>query len=206
MSPWLLLLLPCLPTSYTSSTFPCPTNPGERFPPSHRSVHQLRPQDIGILASLGDSITAGTGALASNILEVLDENRGSAYSTGADGDWRSCPSLYNYLRQYNPQLRGGSHGSTRVIEIPFKRLGFGERGLNLSRSGAVTEDLPGMAKTLIKMVKYIFSDPDQIQAIPGWRKQWKLVTILIGNNDQCGKSCISTFQRLGLSRYSGSII
>ena len=42
----------------------------EHHPPAHRTVHQLRPVDIDIIASLGDSITAGTGAKARNIFEV----------------------------------------------------------------------------------------------------------------------------------------
>ena len=42
----------------------------ERHPPAHRTVNQLRPADIDIIASLGDSITAGTGAKARNIFEV----------------------------------------------------------------------------------------------------------------------------------------
>ena len=42
----------------------------ERHPPAYRTVHQLRPVDIDIIASLGDSITAGTGAKARNIFEV----------------------------------------------------------------------------------------------------------------------------------------
>merc|ERR1719317_431369 len=92
------------------------------------------PQDIEFVASLGDSITAGTGALASNLLEVLDENRGSTYFTGGDGDWRSCPSIYNFIKSYNYKVKGGASGSTRVFEIPFKRKGFGERGL--ARDGA----------------------------------------------------------------------
>ena len=50
--------------------FPCPAHYSEPAPPTNRSVHQLRPQDIGLVASVGDSITAGTGALASNILQV----------------------------------------------------------------------------------------------------------------------------------------
>ena len=47
----------------------------------------------------------GTGALASNLLEVLDENRGSTYFTGGDGDWRSCSSIYNFIRNYNYKVK-----------------------------------------------------------------------------------------------------
>ena len=43
-----------------------------------------------------------------------------------------------------------------MFEIPFKRKGFGERGLNLSVSGAVAEDLPGMVRTLVKEVTSSF--------------------------------------------------
>ena len=43
------------------SYFPCPTRYNEPHPPQlgNRTVHQLRPQDVEFVASLGDSITAG---------------------------------------------------------------------------------------------------------------------------------------------------
>jgi hypothetical protein len=43
------------------SYFPCPTRYYEPHPPrpGNRTVHQLRPQDVEFVASLGDSITAG---------------------------------------------------------------------------------------------------------------------------------------------------
>ena len=40
----------------------------------------------------------------------------------------------------------------RKIIITHQRKGFGERGLNLSVSGAVAQDVPEMAKQLVKMV------------------------------------------------------
>jgi len=181
-----------IPRSSYLSSFPCPTRYHEPHPPKpgNRTVDQLRPQDIEFVSSLGDSITAGTGAFASNLLEVLDENRGSTYFTGGDGTWQTCPSVYNFIKNYNYKVKGGAYGSTRVFEIPFKRKGFGERGLNLSVSGAVAEDLPGMVRTLVK----------EIKKMPGWWRKWKMVSILIGHNDLCSKSCISTLQSLGLSR------
>lgn len=42
------------------------------------SVHRLRPGDIDILGALGDSLTAGFGAAAKHLFEVLKENRGLA--------------------------------------------------------------------------------------------------------------------------------
>ena len=53
---------------------------------SNRTVWNLRPQDIGLVASLGDSITAATGAKADTILGVMDENRGSSFMTGGRVD------------------------------------------------------------------------------------------------------------------------
>ena len=29
---------------------------------------------------------------------MLDENRGSSYFTGADEDWRRCPSVHNFIK------------------------------------------------------------------------------------------------------------
>jgi len=182
-----LILL--LPRTSCTSTFPCPPV-AEEHAPSRRTVHQLRPQDIGLVASLGDSITAGTGALATNILEVLNENRGSTYLTGGDGDWTSCLSVHNLLRQFNPSVRGGSRGSTRVLDIPLKPAATGDPGLNLSMSGAVAADLPAMTHSLV----------NKIRVMEGWREEWKLVSILIGHNDICSKSCVSPLQQLGLSR------
>ena len=42
-----------------SSPFPCPLTYHEPYAPSIRTVNQLRPQDIDIVASIGDSISAG---------------------------------------------------------------------------------------------------------------------------------------------------
>ena len=110
--------------------FPCRTEYPETRHLYQRTVHTLRPQDVDIVASVGDSITAGTGALASNILEVNDENRGSTYFTGSDGDWASCPSVYNFIKNYNPRVTGGATGRTRIVMLPLKKEEVGDSGLN----------------------------------------------------------------------------
>lgn len=46
------------------------------------SVHRLRPGDVDIVAAMGDSLTAGNGAVASNIFDVFTENRGMSWSIG----------------------------------------------------------------------------------------------------------------------------
>ncbi|XP_023338111.1 phospholipase B1, membrane-associated [Eurytemora carolleeae] len=149
--------------------FPCEPE-GNYSYNSVRTVHQVRPQDIGIIGALGDSLTAGTGAKAKNILEVLDENRGVSFTTGGEGDWKSSPTLANFIRVFNPNLKGASYGNTRAVMIPFEESAGGIKGLNLSKSGSQAKDLPEMARHLVHMV----------QRIPNWENEWKLFTILIG--------------------------
>ena len=134
------------------SRFPCRTEYRESRQLYQRTVHTLRPQDVDIVASVGDSITAGTGALATNILEVNDENRGSTYFTGSDGDWASCPSVFNFIKNYNPGVTGGATGRTRIVMLPLRKEEVGDSGLNLSVSGAVAEDVPAMMRRLVNMV------------------------------------------------------
>ena len=61
--------------------FPCRTEYRETSQPYRRTVHSLRPRDVDIVASVGDSITAGAGALANNILEVNDVKVPQRYFT-----------------------------------------------------------------------------------------------------------------------------
>lgn len=51
-------------------------------------MHRLRPGDIDVIGALGDSLTAGNGALATNVLQVLIENKGVSWSIGGQGTWR----------------------------------------------------------------------------------------------------------------------
>ena len=60
--------------------FPCrhlSASPGIPY-----SVHRLRPGDIRVIAGMGDSITAGTGALAENVKQILTEYVGVSFSVG----------------------------------------------------------------------------------------------------------------------------
>ena len=69
-------------------------------------------------------------------------------------------------------------------------LHSGDPGLNLSVSGAVAEDVPGMVRRII----------DMVQAVPGWQTKWKMISLLIGHNDLCSKSCTTTWQALGITK------
>ena len=64
--------------------FPCALAHTSRRRSAYRptSVHKLRPGDIEVIASLGDSLSAGLGALARSEFQLLIENRGVAWSGG----------------------------------------------------------------------------------------------------------------------------
>lgn len=71
-----------------STRFPCdPSGPGRRSAVPPNSVHTLRPGDIDIIGAIGDSLTAGNGAFATNILHVFIENKGVSWSIGGQGTW-----------------------------------------------------------------------------------------------------------------------
>ena len=74
------------------------TLPGGRSPEVPESVHRLRPGDIDVIAAMGDSLTAGAGLYATNLLEVFIENRGASAFIGGQGTWRTHLTLPNILK------------------------------------------------------------------------------------------------------------
>jgi len=154
-------------------------------------VHRLRPQDIVILGAVGDSISAGVGATARNIIDVFIEDRGVSFVTGGEGSWDSTSSLANILKQFNPGLEGVSYGKTRAF-LPLGRDEEEEVGFNLSQSRSLARDVPGMVERLVRRIR---------DRVPAWRKVWKLVTILVGHNDVCNHTCDRTLLRdLGIDK------
>ena len=61
--------------------FPCNVSLGVSAEPPE-SVHRLRPGDIDIVGAMGDSLTAANGAMALNVLQVANENRGLSWTGG----------------------------------------------------------------------------------------------------------------------------
>lgn len=89
--------------------FFCDVNgPGARSVVPPQSVHQLKPGDIDIIAAMGDSLTAGNGAMALDILQIFVESKGISWSIGGDADWRKYLTLPNILKEFNPNLYGYS--------------------------------------------------------------------------------------------------
>ncbi|XP_043797712.1 phospholipase B1, membrane-associated-like isoform X4 [Apis laboriosa] len=77
--------------------FPCNLT-DSRSPIVPNSVHRLRPGDIDVIAAIGDSLTAGVGIFATNLIELSIENRGASFSIGGEGTWRTYLTLPNIFK------------------------------------------------------------------------------------------------------------
>ncbi|EEB19895.1 phospholipase B, plb1, putative [Pediculus humanus corporis] len=152
--------------------FPCDVTNG-RSPKRPISVHELRPGDIDVIGSLGDSLTAGNGVFATNIFEVATENRGATAYIGGQSNWREFLTLPNILKEFNPNLIGYSLGD-----------GLGHHPVaefNVAEPAAMSGDLPFMVKELVRRIKL-----DRRVDI---KNDWKLINIFIGANDFCLNFC-----------------
>ncbi|XP_023203116.1 phospholipase B1, membrane-associated-like isoform X1 [Xiphophorus maculatus] len=130
------------------------------------SVHKLRPSDIQVVAALGDSVTAGTGAKSSSIPNLNTEYKGVSWSIGGDQTLETVSTLPNILKKFNPDLQGFSEGEGQL-----------QKGFNMAVAGAKTSELPAQVQALIKAMK----ENKEVN----FESDWKLVTIFIGTTDLC---------------------
>ncbi|CAO1413661.1 unnamed protein product [Diamesa serratosioi] len=137
------------------------------------SVHKLRPGDIDVIGALGDSLTAGNGALAVDALQFLLEYKGVSWSIGGQGDFRKFLTLPNILKEYNPNLYGYSLNTGYT----FQKVS----AFNVAEFGAMSRDIPFESKVLIQRMR---ADPKV-----DMKSHWKLITLLIGSNDFCSDMC-----------------
>ncbi|KAH9495521.1 Lysophospholipase 1 [Bulinus truncatus] len=135
-------------------------------PPTAKSVHELRPSDIKVIAALGDSVTAGRSAGSDKITAILHDYRGLSWSVGGDESYSSFPSLVNILKHFNPEVYGFSTGVDNE-----------NRKLNMAVSGATSYELVDQA---VRLVDELSDDPKV-----DIKKDWKMVTVFIGANDLC---------------------
>ncbi|VDH93093.1 phospholipase B1, membrane-associated [Mytilus galloprovincialis] len=134
------------------------------------NVHELHPGDIRVVAALGDSLTAGNGILATNILGDLVEYRGHSWCIGGDGSLDSpILTMPNILKKFGQFLYGYSTGTG-------SRGSAGSR-LNKADPGDTSYNMPEQAAMLVNSLK---SD-----ANVRYNDDWKLVTLFVGGNDLC---------------------
>jgi hypothetical protein len=90
----------------------------------------LRPGDIDIVGAIGDSLTAGSGALALDVLQVLLEGRGVSWAIGGQGSWRQFLTIPNILKEFNPNLYGYSIGEQSSSYQKSSRFNVAEPGVS----------------------------------------------------------------------------
>ena len=146
----------------------------------------IRVSDIKVIMALGDSATAGFGAKTTTFLDTqfLQEYRGLSFAMGGDP---GAPTLANFVKHYRPELVGASRG-THLIELCWHgefcapdELAYRPLldQLNAAQSGATSQTL-GMELRYLK----------RQMAIKGIaHEEWKLLTLFIGSNEICRKSC-----------------
>ena len=83
--------------------FPCDISYGKSLKVP-TSVHKLRPGDFSVIAAMGDSLTAASGASATRFIDLSMENRGLAWSIGGQWNWRNVTTLPNILKVFNPKV------------------------------------------------------------------------------------------------------
>ncbi|XP_047243288.1 phospholipase B1, membrane-associated-like isoform X3 [Girardinichthys multiradiatus] len=149
------------------------------------SVHKLRPSDIQVVAALGDSLTAGTGAKSNSMVELSKEFKGVSWSIGGDETLETITTLPNILKKFNPDLKGFSTDEGQL-----------HKGFNLAVAGAKTSELPAQVQALIKAMK---ENKDV-----NFKSDWKLVTIFIGTTDLCNYCLDQT--NLSPKNYSNNLM
>ncbi|CAO3689679.1 unnamed protein product [Umbelopsis ramanniana] len=174
--------------TYASSISSCPALTPRTSKAT--SVHDLRIDDIKMVAALGDSITAGfaaKGIQGPTIVNLanLNEDRGVSFAIGGDS---GALTLATLMENYQPNLKGMSLGE-HLVELcsgttcpPFQYKPA-QDVLNAAQSG-------GLASNLQHELDYLIP---AMLTLPGGKyfTDWKLITIQIGSNDQCS-SCNDT--------------
>ncbi|KAI8875869.1 hypothetical protein K501DRAFT_299157 [Backusella circina FSU 941] len=161
-----------------------------------KDVTDLRIDDFGMIAGLGDSIMAGFAMMGVdyNITGVLNtstatEFRGNSYAVGADS---GAVTLPNFVKKFNPLIRGGSVLSHEASLCYGALCGFpltAYRPLRDNLNGAQSGSL---AMNLDIQLDYLINRMKNFGAGTNFNDDWKMITIQIGSNDQCA-SCGGIF-------------
>lgn len=182
----------------------CPTlSPRSGAPPA--DVYDLRPDDIEVVMSVGDSITAGFGAhfISIRIPKISDfffrngirnfpllttggifeEYRGASFFAGMD---ENATTVANFLAKYSSKLVGGSreqHLLTFCVGKDFApaseyvyRPEYDQ--LNAAISGAECGNADQEINYLV----------EQTGAIKGFSEKWKMMSFYLGQNDMCRRA------------------
>uniref|UniRef100_A0A7E4VGT9 Lipase_GDSL domain-containing protein n=1 Tax=Panagrellus redivivus TaxID=6233 RepID=A0A7E4VGT9_PANRE len=136
------------------------------------AVKDLSPEDIDVVATMGDAVATGLGLWPSAEIEF----RGAVFTTGGDANVDGLPTVSNILMQFNPHLQGVSHGMGTVAQLPREQL-------NVARAGAETDTLVSQATELVERLSVL----NATRVGEPLREQWAMIFITIGTEELCAK-------------------
>ncbi|KAI8852901.1 hypothetical protein BC829DRAFT_384057 [Chytridium lagenaria] len=169
----------------------------KRRPKAPTSVHDLRIDEINVVASLGDSITAAFGAKGltrpGEIVEKqnTDENRGLSFLMGGDAGYST---VANYVRYFNPYAYGASFGDHLaefcygILCLPYSH--WQSDNLNGAQSGSLVSNIG-------RQLDYVIHRMNTAPEID-FENDFKILNIFIGSNDVCA-GCSTIANRTFLS-------
>ncbi|CAD6184271.1 unnamed protein product [Caenorhabditis auriculariae] len=130
------------------------------------SIGDLSPEDISIIAAMGDALATGIGLWPQATIEF----RGAAFPIGGDATIDGLVTIPNILREFSPRLLGVSHGMGTREQLP-------DHQLNVAQTNAKVSDLPAQAYELVRRLKKV-RDVDYSQV-------WVMVIVTIGTQEVC---------------------
>lgn len=148
-------------------TFSCPKIKTDLL--TGTSIGDLSPEDIGIIASMGDALATGVGLWPQTDIEF----RGAAFPIGGDATIDGLVTVPNILREFNPSLAGVSHGMGTREQLP-------EHQLSVARTGATSVDMPEQANELVRRLGRLHE--------VNFKEHWVMIIITIGSEEVCS-SC-----------------
>ncbi|GMT02496.1 hypothetical protein PENTCL1PPCAC_24670, partial [Pristionchus entomophagus] len=128
-------------------------------------VGDLSPEDISLIASMGDGVASGVG-LFDKKMDV--EFRGASFASGGDANMDGLVTIPNILREFSPSIAGVSHG--------MGDADLSKHQLSVSRKGATTRDLPKQAKELLNRLSTHYGASSE---------KWIMIIIAIGTEELC---------------------
>ncbi|KAF7637021.1 Lipase_GDSL domain-containing protein [Meloidogyne graminicola] len=147
-------------------TFSCPKIKADLV--TGTSTSNLSPEDIGIIAAMGDSLATGIGLWPRADIEF----RGAAFPIGGDATIDGLVTVPNILREFIPSnhLHGVSHGMGLRNQLP-------ENQLNVAMEDAGTKSMPEQANELVRRIRLL-------RDVDTWNT-WTLLIITIGTEEIC---------------------
>uniref|UniRef100_A0A8D0GLG9 Phospholipase B1, membrane-associated n=1 Tax=Sphenodon punctatus TaxID=8508 RepID=A0A8D0GLG9_SPHPU len=156
-------------------------------------LHALKPADVRVIAALGDSLTVRSFVLSKAVApaglwgappimpyrgsrgwqkQKQSSPRNGGENSGLSATYASFHGSLPFsdiLREFNINLTGYSTGTGNASEP--------NAFLNQAVPGAEAEELPNQVRTLVKLMK----NDSRLD----FNADWKIITVLIGDNDLC---------------------